>query len=211
MKTFSIDGAQISARDLYTVIHNQDAISLDNAIKEVTARNRNFLETVLAEGKKVIYGINTGFGSLCNVRISEADLEKLQENLVVSHACGMGGLVPEHICRLMLVLKIINLSKGASGVRPLVLEKLTEFYNQGIIPVIYEQGSLGASGDLAPLAHLSLPLIGKGQVYFNGKISDAATVLKQQGIATISLAAKEGLALLNGTQFSLSYATLMVH
>ena len=211
MKTFSIDGAQLSARDLYTLIHNQNSISLDDAAKDVTARNRNYLETVLAEGNKVIYGINTGFGSLCNVRIPDADLEKLQENLVVSHACGMGGLVPEHICRLMMVLKIINLSKGASGVRPLVLEKLTEFYNQGITPVIYEQGSLGASGDLAPLAHLSLPLMGKGQVYFNGIISDAASVLKQQGISPISLAAKEGLALLNGTQFSLSYATLIVH
>ncbi len=211
MKTFSIDGTPILVPDLYSTVFNQVPVILGNHVTDKADKNRQYLDAVLSGDDKVIYGINTGFGSLCNVRIPDADLEKLQENLVISHACGMGPLVPEHLCRMMLLLKIINLSKGCSGVRPLVLEKLTELYNNGVIPVIYEQGSLGASGDLAPLAHLSLPLIGQGQVYFQGNISDASAVLKDQGIDIISLAAKEGLALLNGTQFSLAYATVLVH
>lgn len=170
------------------------------------AHNRQFLDQKLQEGK-VHYGINTGFGSLCNVVVSDADLSLLQENLVCSHACGFGAMVPQELVRWMLLLKIKGLCVGYSGVRPIVVERLAQMYNKGILPVIYEQGSLGASGDLAPLAHLSLPLLGKGKVHYKGAIVDAISALKEEGIEPISLAAKEGLALLNGTQFMSGYAS----
>lgn len=175
------------------------------ALKRV-AVNRQYLDDKLKQGK-VHYGINTGFGSLCNVVVNEEDLSLLQENLVCSHACGFGDKLPAEIVRWMLFLKIKGLCGGHSGVRPLIVERLVDFYNKDIVPVVYEQGSLGASGDLAPLAHLSLPLLGKGKVYYKGQIVDAAEALRAEGLAPIVLAAKEGLALLNGTQFMSAYAS----
>ncbi len=167
--------------------------------------NRAYLETKLQSGE-TYYGINTGFGSLCNVRVAPDDLAQLQENLVCSHACGMGDEVPQEVVRLMLLLKVHGLSQGFSGVRPELVQRLADFYNLGITPVVYEQGSLGASGDLAPLAHLSLPLLGKGEVYFKGKRCTAVQALQEAGLQAMRLSAKEGLALLNGTQFMSSYA-----
>lgn len=167
--------------------------------------NRNYLEDILKKGK-TYYGINTGFGSLCNVRIDDNELAKLQENLVCSHACGMGDEVPEEIVRLMLLLKVHGLSRGYSGVRTSIVQRLVDFYNKGITPVVYELGSLGASGDLAPLAHLSLPIFGMGKVRYKGQVREAADVLKEEGMEPMPLAAKEGLALLNGTQFMSSHA-----
>lgn len=167
--------------------------------------NRNYLEDILKKGK-TYYGINTGFGSLCNVRIEDNELAKLQENLVCSHACGMGDEVPEEIVRLMLLLKVHGLSRGYSGVRTSIVQRLVDFYNKGITPVVYELGSLGASGDLAPLAHLSLPIFGMGKVRYKGQVREAADVLKEEGMEPMPLAAKEGLALLNGTQFMSSHA-----
>ena len=181
-------------------------IALSEAAIRRISHNRQYLDEKLKQGN-IHYGINTGFGSLCNVRISDSELSLLQENLVCSHACGMGDIVPEHIVRWMLLLKIAGLSRGYSGVRPVIVERLAAFYNKGIIPVVYEQGSLGASGDLAPLAHLSLPLLGKGKVHYKGHIIDAAEALKVEGLEPLALAAKEGLALLNGTQFMSSYGT----
>ena len=175
------------------------------AIQRITI-NRNYLDEILKKGN-TYYGINTGFGSLCNVRIDHDSLTQLQENLVCSHACGMGDEVPEEIVRLMLLLKVHGLSQGYSGVRPEIVQRLADFYNLGIHPVVYELGSLGASGDLAPLAHLSLPLFGKGWVNYKGKKREAAEVLQEVGLEPMPLAAKEGLALLNGTQFMSSYAT----
>lgn len=166
---------------------------------------RQYLDDVLESKEKPLYGINTGFGSLCNVEISKTDLTKLQENLVMSHACGTGEQVPNAIVKLMLLLKIQSLSYGHSGVQLQTVERLIDFYNQGILPVIYTQGSLGASGDLAPLAHLALPLIGKGNVFFNGEIVSSEQVLKQFDWQPIKLQSKEGLALLNGTQFMSAY------
>lgn len=183
-----------------------DHISLSPAALERVRRNRAFLDEKLTQGK-VHYGINTGFGSLCNVVVSPEDLSLLQENLVCSHACGMGERVPEEIVRWMLLLKIEGLCGGYSGVRPLIVERLVEMYNRHIIPVVYEQGSLGASGDLAPLAHMSLPLLGKGEVYYKGAIVPSAEALAAEGLPALSLAAKEGLALLNGTQFMSSYGS----
>jgi len=170
------------------------------------ADNRAYLDDKLKEGK-TWYGINTGFGSLCNVRIKESELAQLQENLVCSHACGMGDEVPEEIVRLILLLKVHGLSQGYSGVRTELVQRLADLYNHGILPVVYELGSLGASGDLAPLAHLSLPLFGKGWVRYNGKKMPAADALQQAGLQPVKLAAKEGLALLNGTQFMSAYIT----
>ena len=173
------------------------------------AHNRKYLDNILQEGG-TYYGINTGFGSLCNVRINDSDLSQLQENLVCSHACGMGDEVPQEIVRLMLLLKIHGLSQGYSGVRPEIVQRLADFYNLSITPVVYELGSLGASGDLAPLAHLCLPLFGKGDVYYKGTKMSALAALEHAGLKPITLAAKEGLALLNGTQFMSSYITWSV-
>lgn len=172
--------------------------------KSRVATNRAYLDNILAGGG-TYYGINTGFGSLCNVRIKDSELAQLQENLVCSHACGMGDEVPEEIVRLMLMLKVHGLGQGYSGVRPEIVQRLTDFYNLGIHPVVYELGSLGASGDLAPLAHLCLPLFGKGEVNYKGKRITAGEALKAAGLQPMPLAAKEGLALLNGTQFMSSY------
>ncbi len=181
-------------------------IALSAAATKRIARNRAYLDEVLKAGK-TYYGINTGFGSLCNVRIEDHELEQLQENLVCSHACGMGDEVPEEIVRLMLLLKVHGLSQGYSGVRPQIVQRLADFYNLGIHPVVYELGSLGASGDLAPLAHLCMPLFGKGVVRHKGVKMSAAEALQKNGLEPIPLAAKEGLALLNGTQFMSAYTT----
>jgi histidine ammonia-lyase len=181
-------------------------LAISDAAKEKVATNRNYLDEILQQGG-TYYGINTGFGSLCNVRINDAQLSELQDNLVCSHACGMGDEVPQDIVRLMLLLKVHGLSQGYSGVRPLIIDALIQLYNHSILPVVYNQGSLGASGDLAPLAHLSLPLLGKGMVNYKGKKQDAATALAAAGLQPITLAAKEGLALLNGTQFMSSYGS----
>jgi len=167
---------------------------------------REYLDRKIADSDDLFYGINTGFGSLCNIRISDDDIEQLQHNLVVSHACGTGDLVPPEIVRIMLVLKIQSLSYGHSALRVELVQQLIDFYNEGVFPVIFELGSLGASGDLAPLAHLSLPLIGLGEVWYEGRRQRADVVLKLKGWEPLRFQAKEALALLNGTQFSASYA-----
>ncbi len=180
-------------------------IALSSTTESRIRANRAYLEGKIARGG-TYYGINTGFGALCNVRILPDELAQLQENLVRSHACGMGDPVPEAIVRSMLLLKIHGLSHGYSGVRVEVVQRLVDFYNLGITPVVYELGSLGASGDLAPLAHLSLPLFGAGEVWKAGVKIPAAQALQSAGLEPMPLAAKEGLALLNGTQFMSAYA-----
>lgn len=189
LKSWSNNDLQLSAKALNAIAHN-----------------RAYLDEILKKGN-TYYGINTGFGSLCNVRIADNELSQLQENLVCSHACGMGDEVPEDIVRWMLLLKAHGLSQGYSGVRTEIVQRLVDFYNLGISPVVYELGSLGASGDLAPLAHLCLPIFGKGKVRFKGQVREAMDVLNETGLQPMPLAAKEGLALLNGTQFMSSYAT----
>jgi histidine ammonia-lyase len=184
-------------------------LMLSEAAKKRIQKNRSYLENKINSGE-TYYGINTGFGSLCNVRIANDDLSQLQENLVCSHACGMGNKVPKELVKLMLLLKIHGLSQGYSGVRLEIVEQLVAFYNNDIIPVVFEQGSLGASGDLAPLAHLSLPLFGQGKVYFNNEIVEAKHALDKCKLQAIPLAAKEGLALLNGTQFMSSFGTYAI-
>ncbi|MDP2388456.1 MAG: histidine ammonia-lyase [Bacteroidota bacterium] len=176
----------------------------DNAVKEIN-KCRNYLDKKLKKQKEPIYGINTGFGSLCNVEIPTDQIEKLQENLVMSHACGMGEEVPAEIVRLMLLLKIQAFAYGKSACHIDTVERLVFLYNNNIFPVVYQLGSLGASGDLSPLAHMSLPLLGKGEVYYLGVKQETEKVYKQLKLSPLKLKSKEGLALLNGTQFMSSY------
>lgn len=172
---------------------------------------REYLDNKLAEPGGVFYGINTGFGSLCNTQIPDDELAQLQVNLMRSHACGMGEEVPEEIVRLMLFLKIRSLSFGHSGIHPETVELLLAILNAAISPIVYTQGSLGASGDLAPLAHLCLPLIGEGKVRYQGQVMDSAEALAMARLQPVSLHSKEGLALLNGTQFMLAYGLYALH
>jgi histidine ammonia-lyase len=187
------------------ILSTHKKIALSEEAKLNIRKCREYLDHKMAAQDEPIYGINTGFGSLYNIRIPNEQLSQLQVNLVKSHACGTGEEVPRAIVQLMLLLKIQSLAYGNSGVQVETVERLVDFYNNGILPVIYTQGSLGASGDLAPLAHLSLPLIGEGEVYLNGKIEQAADVLAHFGWEPIILQSKEGLALLNGTQFMAAY------
>ena len=173
-------------------------------------KSYNYLQSRIAKDDSPLYGINTGFGALCNVKISQENLSKLQENLVTSHACGTGEHVPKHVIRLMLLLKIQSLSYGHSGVQLETVQRLIDFFNHDYLPVVYTQGSLGASGDLAPLAHLALPLLGKGEMFVDGKIVEAKKILKKHKWDPITLQAKEGLALLNGTQFMSAYGTYIL-
>lgn len=166
---------------------------------------RNYLDDRMLQEEEPVYGINTGFGSLYNVKISKDKLTQLQENLVMSHACGIGDEVPNNIVKLMLLLKIQSLAYGHSGVQLDTVMRLIDFFNNDVLPVIYTLGSLGASGDLAPLAHLALPLIGKGEVYYKGKITPVKKVMETFNWQPITLQSKEGLALLNGTQFMSAY------
>ena len=187
------------------IIKGKYFLALSETSVQRIEKCRSYLDDKLASGDHLFYGINTGFGSLCNVKISEEQIETLQENLVKSHACGMGEEVPTEIVRLILFFKIQSLAYGYSAAQLQTVQRLIDFYNNDVLPIIYQQGSLGASGDLAPLAHLSLPLLGYGEVYYKGEKRKAAAVLNKLGWEPIKLKSKEGLALLNGTQFSLSY------
>ena len=187
-----------------TLSGNLKLLLTDESCRLISAC-RDYLDRKLDASDDPVYGINTGFGSLYDRRIPSGDLGTLQKNLVMSHACGTGDEVPLHIVRLMLLLKIRALSYGHSGIRLETVQRLIDFYNNDILPVVYQQGSLGASGDLAPLAHLSLPLIGLGEVNFKGEKLPAGEVLKKHKMEPLDLGSKEGLALLNGTQFMAAY------
>ncbi len=204
--TLSISSQRISLDDIFVYFNSDFSIALSEECISAVAACRAFLLEKLKDPDVLIYGINTGFGSMCNTKISKEEVSQLQYNLVVSHACGVGEVVPEDIARLILLLKIKNLSFGYSGVRYKLLQKMVDMYNAGLTPVLFTQGSLGASGDLAPLAHLSLPLLGLGEVWKNGIRLSSSEAMYAAGIEPLKLQAKEGLALLNGTQFSLGYA-----
>lgn len=192
---------QLTLKDIQLIIDNNEKLALSDKAKQSIVACREYLDKKMASQKEPIYGINTGFGSLCNVIIPDNELEQLQTNLVMSHACGMGDEVSLEVVRLMLLLKIQSLSYGKSAVQLQTVERLIDLYNNKIYPIVYEQGSLGASGDLSPLAHLCLPLLGMGEVNYQGNKRNAADVLKELGLEPIKLKSKEGLALLNGTQF----------
>jgi histidine ammonia-lyase len=206
MSTYTITKNWLSLAHLRELVENRTTLALSEECRHAVQTCRDYLDKAIEEKNELIYGINTGFGSLCNTAIDADQLGQLQVNLVRSHACGAGSEVEPEIVRLMLLLKVLGLSKGHSGVQVATVERLLHFYNNDWLPVIYSQGSLGASGDLAPLAHLSLPLIGEGVLRINGEIHPAAEVLRDHGMEPIALQSKEGLALLNGTQFMSAFA-----
>ena len=200
---------EIGWEKISRIISRRQKIDLSGEVIEKINKCREYLDRRLDSGGEVLYGINTGFGSLCNTVIPPEQLGLLQKNLVMSHACGMGEEVPAEITKLMLLLKVQSLSYGNSGVQLKTVRRLVDMYNHDILPVVYTYGSLGASGDLAPLAHMSLPLLGMGDVYMKGKWREASGVLSEMGWEPIELQSKEGLALLNGTQFMSAYGVYL--
>ncbi|MDO5035643.1 MAG: histidine ammonia-lyase [Porphyromonas sp.] len=180
--------------------------TLSSAAKQRILECREYLDNKVQTAGRPLYGITTGFGSLCNISIPSDDLTTLQENLVKSHSCSYGEEVPMPVVKIMLLLKAHALSLGKSGVQIETVQCIVDMLNHDVIPVVYDKGSLGASGDLAPLAKLFLPIIGEGDVYYKGKIVDAKAAFDAEGIPTVTLKSKEGLALLNGTQFMSSHA-----
>lgn len=210
MKTHVISSQFLGIDKVEKIIQSKAKISLSKESAEAVQKCRKYLDEKMEHSDVPVYGVTTGFGSLCNTSVSKEDLSTLQSNLVKSHACGIGEEVPQEIVKLMLLMKIQSLSYGNSGVQLITIERLIDFFNKGIYPVVYQQGSLGASGDLAPLAHMCLPLIGEGEVYYRNKKYTAAEINEKFGWKPISLQSKEGLALLNGTQFMSAYAVWLL-
>jgi histidine ammonia-lyase len=189
------------------IVDNKMTLALSDEAKRRIEKCRNYLNQKMETQKEPIYGVTTGFGSLCNISISKEQLSQLQKNLVMSHACGVGDEVAQDVVRLMLLLKAQNFCFGYSGAQLQTVQRLVDCYNEDVLPVVYQQGSLGASGDLCPLANLMLPaILGMGEVYWKGRRCDVQEVYKHFGWEPIVLQSKEGLALLNGTQFMSSYA-----
>jgi len=208
--TYYISNNTLSLEELQHISDEKQSLALSDEATANIEKCRNYLDNKMQTETHPIYGINTGFGSLYSVKISAEDLTTLQENLMKSHACGTGEEVPAEIVKIMLLLKIQSLSYGNSGIQLKTVQRLIDFYNNDILPVVYTQGSLGASGDLAPLAHLCLPLIGEGEVMMNGKRLTAKEMLTQMNWEMITLKSKEGLALLNGTQFMSAYGAYIL-
>ena len=180
MKTHKISSAHITPQQAYEIARGGYRLELSDDARTRIQRCRDYLDSKTEEKDAApIYGVTTGFGSLCNISVDKKRLGELQKNLVMSHACGTGERVPSEIVRLILLLKIQSLSYGHSGVQVATVERLIDFFNNGVLPVIYQQGSLGASGDLAPLAHMSLPLLGLGEVEFAGKDVPASSSPKR--------------------------------
>lgn len=204
-KTHSISAKPLTLFTVGNLLNGETELSLSpEAVKKITAC-RDYLDQKVSQSSEPVYGINTGFGSLYSKNIPSEELGTLQKNLVMSHACGTGAEVPAEIVRLMLFLKVQSLAYGYSGVQLETVEHLIALFNNNAFPIIYEMGSLGASGDLAPLAHLSLPLMGMGEVYYKNKRYLGDQLLKALDLSPIEFKAKEGLALLNGTQFMSAY------
>ncbi|MFD2044350.1 histidine ammonia-lyase [Ornithinibacillus salinisoli] len=194
-----LTGSTLTLDDVKQIVYHNEEVVLANESVQNIQKNRETVEKLLTD-KQTMYGINTGFGKFSDVIIEESDLDKLQLNLIYSHACGVGEPFSEHIVRAMLLLRANALAQGYSGVRPELVTQLIKYLNAGIHPVIPQQGSLGASGDLAPLSHLALALLGEGEVIYRGKRMETGEALVSIGIHPITLKAKEGLALINGTQ-----------
>ena len=205
MTHLTLGAAPLTLAQLRTVLDGPGTVSLTDAAWRDVEKSAATIAAIVAEGRTV-YGVNTGFGLLANTSIATGDLETLQKNLVLSHACGVGPLLTDPVVRLLMVLKIASLSRGASGVRRETLEALITLVNAEVLPCIPSKGSVGASGDLAPLAHMSCVLIGVGEARHDGRTLDAETALARVGLTPLTLGPKEGLALLNGTQCSTALA-----
>lgn len=201
-----ISAEHLSIERVGEIIYKDYKIELSDDAKQRIERCRNYLDEKIASNPEPVYGVTTGFGSLCNVSVSKDQLTQLQINLIKSHACGTGERVPNDIVKIMLLLKIQSLSYGYSGCKLDTVQRLVDFFNNGVYPIVYRQGSLGASGDLVPLAHLCLPLVGLGEVEYEGSVISGEEMLHRKNWTPIELASKEGLALLNGTQNMSSFA-----
>lgn len=210
MEHHHISAERLTLARVREIMERHLKIDLSEDARRRIVRCREYLDRKMENPDQPIYGITTGFGSLCDISIGGDDLAQLQRNLVMSHACGTGERVPSEIVRLILLFKIQSLAYGYSGVQLATIERLVEFFNRDILPVVYQQGSLGASGDLAPLAHMSLPLLGLGEVECEGRVRPAGEVLEELGWKPVELQSKEGLALLNGTQFMSAYGVWSV-
>ena len=200
MKIHKISAELLSIEQIGEIVYGGYKIELSDDAQRRISECRKYLDKKIEESTVPIYGVTTGFGSLCNVSIGSDYLAQLQINLMMSHACGTGDRVPNDIVKIMLLLKIQSLSYGFSGCQLATVNRLIDFFNNDVYPIVYMQGSLGASGDLVPLAHLSLPLVGLGEVEYKGKVLTSVELLKKFKWQPIQLASKEGLALLNGTQ-----------
>lgn len=205
-----ISAAHLKIEEVGAILENHATLELSDDARQRIVRCRKYLDKKIAESDVPIYGVTTGFGSLCNVSVDKDRLAQLQVNLIMSHACGVGSRVPNDIVKIMLFLKAQSLSYGYSGCQVETVERLIDFFNNDIYPVVYTQGSLGASGDLVPLAHLCLPLLGKGEVEYKGERMSGKALLQKMNWEPIQLASKEGLALLNGTQNMNAYAVWAV-
>ena len=201
LKTYYIGSGELTFDLIEEILDSKARLELSAEAIAKIEKCRNYLDRKTETSEVPLYGITTGFGSLCNRNISPNELTTLQENLVKSHACSVGTELNPEIVRLMLLLKAHALSMGHSGVQVVTVQRVLDLYNNDILPIVYDRGSLGASGDLAPLANLFLPLIGEGDVNYKGQRRPAAEVLKEVGLEPVKLQSKEGLALLNGTQF----------
>lgn len=206
MKQHIISNKHLTPGEVIRAVREDYTLALSEESKAAIAKCRAYLDRKAIESPTPIYGVTTGFGSLCNISIEKDDLSALQKNLVMSHSCGTGDRVPTEIVRIMIMLKVQSLSYGHSGVQVATVERLIDMFNNHYTPVVYQQGSLGASGDLAPLAHLSLPILGLGEVETKeGEIITGEEMNAREGWQALTLQSKEGLALLNGTQFMASY------
>lgn len=205
-----ISAAHLTIEKVGAILENHATLELSDDARQRIVRCRKYLDKKIAESDVPIYGVTTGFGSLCNVSVDKDRLAQLQVNLIMSHACGVGSRVPNDIVKIMLFLKAQSLSYGYSGCQVETVERLIDFFNNDVYPVVYTQGSLGASGDLVPLAHLCLPLLGMGEVEYKGERMSGKALLQKMNWEPIQLASKEGLALLNGTQNMNAYAVWAV-
>ena len=204
--THLISNKRLTIEKVNEIITKGYKLELSKESEAAILKCRHFLDSKMGDIGRPVYGITTGFGSLCNITVPADELSQLQHNLVMSHACGTGETVRPEIVKLMLLLKVQSLSYGHSGVQLITVQRLIDMFNNDVLPVVYQQGSLGASGDLAPLAHLSLPLIGLGEVVYKGEVRESTAVWAELGWEPIKLQSKEGLALLNGTQFMSAHA-----
>ena len=198
---YHVGSGELTFYIIERIINENLKLELASEAKERIQKCRDYLDHKIAESEEPLYGITTGFGSLCSKNISPDELGTLQENLIKSHACSVGEEIRPVIVKLMMLLKAHALSLGHSGVQVITVQRILDFFNNDVMPIVYDRGSLGASGDLAPLANLFLPLIGVGDVYYKGKKREAISVLDEFGWEPVKLMSKEGLALLNGTQF----------
>jgi len=210
METVQITGRTLTLDEVAAVCRNNVKVVLSEEAKANILASRAVVDK-LVEEERVVYGITTGFGRFSNVTISQDECKLLQKNLIITHAVGAGDPFPRDVARGIMLLRVNNISKGFSGTRLCVVETLVEMLNRGVTPVIPEKGSLGASGDLAPLSHMVLPMLGLGKAEFEGEVLDGAEAMKRAGIPTIELVAKEGLALINGTQAMTSVGALAVY